>query len=226
MLLLAAAVSAAPLAPSSLAGLGIEASFYGGTQRAWLREAGCTGGACDAWRIDTLVGAEVTVGLAKPVGLYFHGAWADEDVAAARYAADGYALGGGVVGRLDVNRLLGVHAWLGVEHQLTAADDLSEQVSAVEIDLGAVVRAGSVEDGFSAWIGGGVVPWADVRGSVVDGAVALTLAPRFPVEAAAGFQMASAPLFGPWNDRTRLAAGANVTVGYRTSLIGFISVLH
>lgn len=226
MLLLAAHAFAGPLTPMMVEPLGVEASFFGGTSRTSLREAGCTGEACDAWRLDTLVGAEVTVGIARPVGLYLHGAYADETMPAARYVGDGYALGGGVHARLDLGRLAGVHGWIGAEHQLTALEDLSERVSAVQIEAGAVVRAGSPSDGASAWIGLGVVPWADVRGTVVAGKVDLTLVPRFPAEAVAGFTLTSDPLFGPWNDRTRLAAGAAVTLGYRTSILGFIRVLH
>ncbi len=226
MLLLATAALAAPLAPSGLTGLGIEVSAYTGTQTAWLAESGCAGDACDAWRVDTLVGGEVGVGLARPIGLYAHGAWVGEEIGAARYGAEGYAFGGGARGAIALGSLLGVHGWLGVEHQLTAGGDLAERASAWQVDGGALLRAGSVDDGLQGWIGVGFVPWSTQSATVLDGDVTVAFSPRLPVEGVAGVQLSSDALFGPWDDRTRLAAGITGSVGYRTGLTGFVTLLY
>ncbi len=226
MLLLVAAALAAPLAPSGLLAAGVEVSAYTAGQRAWLREPGCTGTACDAWRADTLVGGEVGVALAAPVGLYVHAAHVAETMEAALYEAKGYAAGGGVRLGLPLGPLVGVHAWVGVEHQFTGNEDLSEQATAWAVDAGAVLRGGRADEGIQAWVGLGVVPWASNPATVLDGDVTLALAPRVPLEGTAGLMLLSEPLFGPWNDRTRLGAGVSGSVGYRTGVTGFITLLH
>lgn len=223
---LATAALAAPLAPSGLLGAGVEVSAYTGVQRAWLREAGCTGTACDAWRADTLVGGEVAVGLAAPIALYAHAAYVNEEMDAALYAAEGYAAGAGARFTLPLSRLLAVSAWAGVEHQNTGNADLSERASAWAVDVGATLRGGRADEGVQAWVGAGVVPWSQNPATVLDGDVTLALSARVPLEAVAGVMLASEPLFGPWNDRTRLAAGVTGSYGFRSGVTGFVTLLH
>ncbi|MDP2306136.1 MAG: hypothetical protein Q8P18_08910 [Pseudomonadota bacterium] len=223
---LATAALGAPLAPSGLQGVGVEVSAYTGGQRAWLREAGCTGTACDAWRADTLFGGEVAVGLAAPVAIYAHAAYVTEEMEAALYTAEGYAAGAGARFTIPLSRLLAVNAWAGVEHQFTGNADLSETAAAWAIDAGATLRGGRADEGVQAWAGVGVVPWSRNPATVLDGDVTVTLAARLPVEAVAGVMLASEPLFGPWNDRTRLAAGVTASYGFRSGVTGFITLLH
>ncbi|MDP2311553.1 MAG: hypothetical protein Q8P41_01505 [Pseudomonadota bacterium] len=227
MLLLAAATAlAAPLAPSGLQALGVEVSAYTAGQRAWLREAGCTGTACDAWRVDTLLGGEVGLTIVPAFGLYAHAAHVAETMDAALYAESGYAAGGGARLTLPIGRLLGVHAWAGLEHQLTANEDLSERATSWAIDAGATLRGGRADEGVQGWVGLGVVPWSKSPATVLGGDVTVALSARLPVEGVAGVMLISEPLFGPWNDRTRLGAGVSGTLGYRTGITGFITVLH
>lgn len=226
MFLLAGLALAAPLGPTGLLGRGVEVSAFTGGQTARLREPGCAGDGCLAWRADTLVGGEVGVGLAKPIGLYAHGAWVRETMDAAQYQADGYAFGGGLRGAVPLGDLAGVHGWVGLEHQLTAGDDLTERASAWQLDGGLVLRGGRPDEGLQAWVGVGFVPWSTQSATVLDGAVDLTLAPQLPAEGVAGVMLSSDALFGPWDDRTRLAAGVTGTVGYRTGITGFVSLLY
>ena len=236
MLLLAALAAsetarAAPLAPTGLGTApnstpGVEVSAYTGVERAWLRESACSGAACDALRVDLVTGAEVGVALAPPIGLYAHAAYVSEEMDAALYAAPGYAAGGGLRLTLPLRPLLAVHAWAGVEHQLTATEDLSERVSSWALDGGATLRGGDAANGFVGWIGLGVVPWSSTPAVVLDGDVTLALDARIPVEGVAGVMLVSEPLFGPWNDRTRLGAGVSASAGDRTGLTGVVSVLH
>lgn len=226
MLLFVATALAAPLAPTALAGPGVEISAYAGNQKAWLVEADCVGEACDALRADTLYGGELALGIAKPVSVYLHGAYVNEAVDAARYAADGYAFGGGLRGALPIGPLLGVQAWAGLEHQYTGGDDRVEHVKAWQLDAGAVLRAGRVEDGFQGWLGVGVVPWSSQAATVLDGSLTVPLAPSVPAEAVAGIQLSSEPLLGPTDRRTRLAAGVSGSVGYRTGFVGFLTFVH
>jgi len=226
MLLFATLALAAPLAPSTLPGSGVEVSVYTGGQTAWLREPDCIGDACDAWRVDTLVGGEVGVGLLEGFGLYGHGAHVTETVDAAQYTAEGYAFGGGLRGSLPLGALVGLDGWLGVEHQFTAGGDLTEQATAWQLDGGVVLRGGAAREGFQGWIGAGFVPWSAQSATVLDGAVTVGLTPRVPVEAVAGFQLVSEPLFGPWDTRTRLSAGLSGALGYRSGLTGFLTVLR
>jgi len=222
---------AAPLAPTGLGAApgstpGVEVSAYTGVERAWLRESACSGSACDALRVDLVTGAEIGVALARPIGVYAHAAYVSEEMAAALYAAPGYSAGGGLRLTLPLRPLLAVHAWAGVEHQLTATVDLSERASSWAVDAGATLRGGDAANGFVGWIGIGVVPWSTSPATVLDGDVTLELDARIPVEGVAGVMLVSEPLFGPWNERTRLGAGVSASAGYRTGLTGFVSVLH
>jgi hypothetical protein len=217
---------AAPLAPSGLQAAGVEVSAYTGGQRAWLREDGCTGTACDAWRADVLVGGEVAVTLIAPFGIYAHAAYVTEEIDAALYAAEGYAAGAGARFTIPMSRLLAVNAWVGVEHQLTANADLSERASAWAVDAGATLRGGRADEGVQGWIGVGVVPWSQNPATVLDGDATLALSARLPVEGVVGIMLASEPLFGPWNDRTRLAAGVSGTYGFRSGVTGFVTLLY
>lgn len=226
MLLLVTTALAAPLAPTGLLKPGVEVSGFVSSQTAWLRETGCEGAACDAWRVDTLVGGEVGFVIVGPLGGYAHGAWIEEDLAAAMYTSEGYAAGGGVRLDLPFAPQVAAVAWAGVEHQLTGNDTLRERASSWTIDAGAVLRAGRADEGIQGWVGAGLVPWSDQSAAVLDGDVTLPLAPRFPVEGVAGLSLFSEPLLGPWNDRTRLGAGVSGSFGYRSGVTGFLTFLN
>ncbi len=217
---------AAPLSPSGLSGPGVEIAAYGTSQRAWLREVGCTTAACDAWRQDGMIGAEAGITLATPVGLYAHGARVTEAIGVARFDGVGYAFGGGVRVGIPLGYSAGLHAWTGLEHSFTAVDDLSEQATTWTVDAGVVLRAGRVDDGIQAWAGAGVAPWSSTRATVLGGDLELALAARFPLELTAGTMWVSDPLLGPWDQRTRLGAGLTGSAGYRTGFSGFLTFLY
>jgi hypothetical protein len=225
-MLLVAAAAAAPLAPTGLQRPGVEASAFAATQRVSLREVGCTGAQCAAVRADVLVGAEVGAALSRSFGLYARGAWVQEDIAAARYAADGFAAGGGARVDLPLGNLWGVAAWAGIEHQFTGGDDLQERFRAWSLDAGALLRAGRAEEGVMGWVGVGAAPWTSVTGATLDGALTVALAPQVPVEAVAGFLLASDALSGPWDDRARLTVGVSGTAGYRVGVTGFLGFVY
>jgi hypothetical protein len=226
MLLWTTAAFAAPLAPSTLPGPGIEVSGYGGSQRAWLRQSDCPGNACDALRVDGLLGVEAGVNVWKSVGLYAHGAHVKETVDAATYAGAGYAVGGGLRAALPLGPYWGVHLWGGVEQQLTGIDDLSERLTAWSVDGGAALRGGRQDEGFQGWIGLDLVPWSTNAAQVLDGDLSLELHARLPLTATGGLMWISEPLAGPWDQRTRLGAGMTGSAGYDTGLQGFVSFLY
>lgn len=225
LLLVAASALAAPLAPSRLDGAGVQVSALLGAGHAALSEDGCATQSCEAWREGVPLGGEVAASLG-PVAVYAHASWVRETIAAALYTGEGYALGGGLMAALSFGERLGLHTWAGVDHQLTGDATLTERASAWQLDVGVALRGGSLDDGLQGWIGVGATPWTDIEATVLNGDLALALRPAVPLEAVAGAQLASEPLAGPWNARGRLAAGLRGTVGYRTELVGFVSLLY
>lgn len=226
MLLLAASALAAPLAPVSLDRAGLGVSAFVGSRTAWVAETGCDGEACDAWRTDALTGGEVVLALARPIALYGHAAFVQETIDAALYAGDGYALGGGVQATAQLGRLAGLHGWVGVEHQLTGDETLTERASVWQLDAGAFLRVGAPSEGLQAWVGVSATPWSAQRAEVLGGELAVALRPALPVEGVLGAQFLSDPLGGPWDDRTRLGAGISASAGYNAGVTGFLTLQH
>ena len=226
MLLLISIALGAPLGPTGLLRPGLEVAGFVSSGHTWLRETSCDAERCDAWRQDTVYGGEVGVGVLPWLGFYAHGGWVQESIDAAFYDANGYAFGGGGRANVPLGELAGLHAWVGLENQLTYAPADNERAAMWSVEAGGQLRGGRPDEGIQVWVGGAVVPWSSQNAEFLGGDVKVSLAPRVPVTGELGGMWTSDPLFGPWDDRTRLSAGFIGTVGYRAGVTGFLGVVY
>lgn len=228
MLFAIAAALAAPLSPVAPTGPGLDLALGYATSRALLRDADCAGptAACDAVRIAAGGVAQVGLQIATPVGVYVQGRSVGETLAGASYEGAGWGVAAGARVGVPLGDLVGVHGWgeLSWERTTAGEDDAGSAATRWQAEVGAALRYGAPEEGFYGWAGVQALPWTDDRARVLGGGLPLDLAARLPVEATLGAAWASESLAGPWNDRSRLSVGIDLTLGHRTGVAGFVGV--
>lgn len=227
--LLATAVAlAAPPAPATSPGAGVDLFAGVGFAREQLRARACDAeGACAAVRADDVQGGGLIVRTGSPVAVYVGAARAHDAVAAAMYEGIGWSGRAGL--RADFGAsgrgtsAVGAFAWAEAGTARTRAADGST-AERWRVDVGGAAVFGRVEDGLRAWVGAEVNPWRTDAAEVIDGTYALTLGPAVPVAAVAGAALVSGALGGPWAENGRISTGLQLHAGGTSGLEGFLSV--
>ncbi len=220
MLLTVALAVAGPLAPMSAEPSGVSVAGALGLDRDWLHDRGCTGDGCEAVRHRAWQGFELSARVVRPLGAYARVDHAADTLSGASTGGEGWAIAGGLQSGFAVTPTLSVDAWAGLSHSETKAG--SESSTRTEVDVGLTVGTGSTADNVVAWIGLCAIPWSVEQDVVLDGALTLTLEPMLPGEVVGGILFLSEPLAGRPARRGRLIAGVDGSLGFRTSLSGWV----
>jgi hypothetical protein len=228
VLMVVTPVWAAPPAPATSPGAGVDLFLGAGYSRELLRARDCDADAsCNASRADDAQGGGLIIRTGTPLAVYVGAARSHDAIEAAMYDGAGWTGRAGL--RADFGASgrgsspVGAFAWAETSTVRTRAADGSS-AERWRVDAGGAAVFGRIEDGVRTWVGAEFNPWRSDDAQVVDGSFGVALGARLPVAAVAGAALVSDPLGGPWSDAGRVSAGLQLRVGGSSGLEGFVAV--